>query len=74
MYVHKEVFAGVYAAIQRLEAPIKKAWTDAMSEKGRILFGPLPVERAASNTLFTICCVRGSRCSETRVMRVLLRA
>ena len=34
MYVHKEVFAGVYAAIQRLDAPVKKAWTDAMSEKG----------------------------------------
>ena len=34
MYVHKEVFAGVCAAIQRLDAPVKKAWTDAMSEKG----------------------------------------
>ena len=34
MYVHKEVFAGVFAAINRSEASVKKAWTDAMSEKG----------------------------------------
>ena len=34
-YVHKEVFAGVLAAINRLEAPVKKAEVDAMSEKGR---------------------------------------
>ena len=33
-YVHKDVFAGVLAAINRLEAPVKKAWVDAMSEKG----------------------------------------
>ena len=34
MYVHKDVFAGVFAAIHRLEALVKKAWTNAMSEKG----------------------------------------
>jgi len=33
-YVHTYVFAGVLAAINRLEAPVKKAWVDAMSEKG----------------------------------------
>ena len=34
MYVHKDVFVGLFAAIHRLEAPVKKAWTDAMLEKG----------------------------------------
>ena len=34
MYVHKDVFAGVLAAITRSEATVKKAWVDAMSEKG----------------------------------------
>jgi hypothetical protein len=33
-YVHKDVFVGVLAAINRAEAAVKKAWLDAMSEKG----------------------------------------
>ena len=34
MYSHKDVFAGVFQAINRAEAPVKKAWLDAMSEAG----------------------------------------
>ena len=34
MYSHKDVFAGVFQAINRAEAPVKKAWLEAMSEAG----------------------------------------